>query len=46
MVMFMADGFLLNRTIEPDLDSELYGRMFEVFLHGLMAVSGTPAPVA
>ena len=46
MAMFMADGFLLNRTIEPDLDPELYGRMFEVFLHGLMSVSGAPAPVA
>lgn len=44
MAMFMADGFLLNRTIEPDLDPALYGRMFEVFLHGLMAVSGVPAP--
>jgi len=46
MTMFMADGFLLGRTIEPYLDSALYGRMFEVFLHGLMAVSGMPAPVA
>lgn len=44
MVMFMADGFLLNRTIEPELDAELYGRMFEVFLHGLMSVSGMPVP--
>jgi AcrR family transcriptional regulator len=43
MVMFMADGFLLNRTIEPDLGPELYGRMFEVFLHGLMSMSGMPA---
>ncbi len=39
MVMFMADGFLFGRAIEPDLDPVLYGRMFEVFLHGLMAVS-------
>lgn len=46
MTMFMADGFLLNRTIEPDLDPALYGRMFEVFLHGLMTVSGTAAPAA
>jgi AcrR family transcriptional regulator len=46
MVTFMADGFLLNRTIEPALDPELYGRMFEVFLHGLMSVSGLPASVA
>lgn len=46
MTMFMADGFLLGRTIEPDLDPALYGRMFEVFLHGLMSVSGTPASLA
>jgi AcrR family transcriptional regulator len=46
MAMFMADGFLLARTIEPYLDPALYGRMFEVFLHGLMSVSDKPAPVA
>ena len=46
MAMFMADGFLLARTIEPHLDAALYGRMFEVLLHGLMSVSDTPASVA
>lgn len=39
MVTFMADGFLLARTIEPYLDSALYGRMFEVFMRGLISPS-------
>jgi AcrR family transcriptional regulator len=46
MAMFMADGFLLNRTIEPDLDPALYGRMFEVFLHGLLSISAAPVATA
>jgi len=25
---------------DPELDRALYGRMFEVFMHGLMAMAG------
>jgi AcrR family transcriptional regulator len=39
MTFFMADGFLLDQIIDPELDVALYGRMFEVFMHGLMAMS-------
>ena len=46
MNLFMADGFLLGRIIDPELDPALYARMFEVFLRGLMSVSGTPASLA
>jgi AcrR family transcriptional regulator len=40
IVMSMADGFLLARIIDPTLEEGLYGTMFEVFLHGLMAMPG------
>ncbi len=40
MTFFMADGFLLDQLIDPELDRALYGRMFEVFMHGLMAMAG------
>ena len=39
MTFFMADGFLLDQIIDPELDPALYGRMFEVFMHGLMAMT-------
>jgi AcrR family transcriptional regulator len=39
MTFFMADGFLLDQIIDPELDPALYGRMFEVFMHGLMAMA-------
>jgi AcrR family transcriptional regulator len=39
MTFFMADGFLLDRIIEPELDPALYGRMIEVFMRGLMAMA-------
>jgi AcrR family transcriptional regulator len=39
MTFFMADGFLLDRLVDPELDDALYGRMFEVFLHGLVAMA-------
>jgi AcrR family transcriptional regulator len=39
MTFFMADGFLLDQLIDPELDPALYGRMFEVFIHGLMAMA-------
>jgi AcrR family transcriptional regulator len=38
MTFFMADGFLLDRIIDPTLDDGLYATMVEVFLHGLMAM--------
>jgi AcrR family transcriptional regulator len=39
MTFFMADGFLLDRLIDPELDPALYARMFEVFMHGLLAMA-------
>lgn len=39
MTFFMADGFLLDQIIDPELDRALYARMFEVFMHGLMAMT-------
>jgi AcrR family transcriptional regulator len=39
MTFFMADGFLLDQIIDPELDSGLYGRMFEVFMHGLISMT-------
>jgi AcrR family transcriptional regulator len=39
MAFFMADGFLLDQMIDPELDGALYGKMFEVFMHGLMAMT-------
>ncbi len=44
MTFFMADGFLLDRIIDPELDDELYATMFEVFLRGLMAMTGPADP--
>jgi AcrR family transcriptional regulator len=40
MNFFMADGFLLDRIIDPELDNGLYATMCEVFLRGLMAMTG------
>jgi AcrR family transcriptional regulator len=39
MTFFMADGFLLDQIIDPELPRALYARMFEVFMHGLMAMT-------
>jgi AcrR family transcriptional regulator len=39
MTFFMADGFLLDQIIDPELDRGLYARMFEVFMNGLMAMT-------
>jgi AcrR family transcriptional regulator len=39
MTFFMADGFLLDQIIDPELDIALYGKMFEVFVRGLMAMT-------
>ena len=39
MVCFMADGFLVDRMIEPSLDEALYARMVGIFLRGLEAIA-------
>ena len=39
MIFAMADGFLLNRIIDPRLDNGLYATMCEVFLRGLAATT-------
>jgi AcrR family transcriptional regulator len=39
MTFFMADGFLLDRAIDPRLDDELYTTMFAVFLRGLVEMA-------
>ncbi len=39
MTVFIADGFLLDRIIDPELDRGLYATMCEVFLRGLMAMT-------
>lgn len=39
MTCFMADGFLIDRIIEPDLSEELYTTMVGVFLRGLQAMA-------
>jgi AcrR family transcriptional regulator len=43
MMFFMADGFLLDRMIEPGLSEELYTTMVGVFLRGLEAISAEQA---
>jgi AcrR family transcriptional regulator len=43
MMFFMADGFLLDRMIEPDLNEDLYATMIGVFMRGLEAIAGEQA---
>jgi AcrR family transcriptional regulator len=43
MTYFMADGFLVDRMIEPALSEELYPAMVSVFLRGLEALSAEQA---
>jgi AcrR family transcriptional regulator len=43
MTFFMADGFLVNRIIEPGLSEDLYTTMVGVFLRGLEAMSAESA---
>lgn len=42
MITAMADGFLLDRTIDPELRPELYAQMIAVFLTGLATLAGPP----
>jgi AcrR family transcriptional regulator len=44
MICFMADGFLVDRVIEPDLADELYTKMTEIFLRGLKAMAEDHEP--
>jgi AcrR family transcriptional regulator len=46
MTHFMADGFLLNRLIDPGLSEELYATMLSVFYTGLAAMAAGGAPMA
>jgi AcrR family transcriptional regulator len=39
MTFIMADGFLLDRIIDPELDDSLYATMCDVFLRGLVAMA-------
>jgi hypothetical protein len=39
MMSFMADGFLVDRIVEPELSEELYATMVGVFLRGLEAMA-------
>ena len=45
MTDFMADGFLLDQLVDPELDDELYATMLAIFFRGLqaMAVGWEPA---
>jgi AcrR family transcriptional regulator len=45
MTYFMADGFLVDQLIEPELSEELYTTMLSVFFRGLeaMAVGWEPS---
>lgn len=49
MIYCMADGFLVDRMIEPSLSEELYTAMIGVFMRGLQALAeehGIQAPQA
>lgn len=43
MIYCMADGFLVDRMIEPGLSEDLYERMIDVFLRGLQALGAEAA---
>jgi AcrR family transcriptional regulator len=43
MTFFMADGFLIDRVVDPELDDGLYATMIEIFLRGLLAMVEAPA---
>ena len=45
MLCFMADGFLVDRMIEPGLPEELYTAMVGIFLRGLKAMAEDQATV-
>ena len=39
MTDFMADGFLLDRLVDPELDDRLYATMLSIFFRGLQAMA-------
>ena len=39
MTDFMADGFLLDKLIDPELDDELYATMLAIFFRGMQAMA-------
>jgi hypothetical protein len=39
MTDFMADGFLLDKLVDPDLDDGLYAAMLGIFFRGLQAMA-------
>ncbi len=39
MMFFMADGFLVDRIVEPELSDELYTTMIGVFTRGLQGLA-------
>jgi AcrR family transcriptional regulator len=39
MTDFMADGFLLDKLVDPELDSGLYATMLAIFFRGLEAMA-------
>jgi AcrR family transcriptional regulator len=43
MICAMADGFLVDRMIDPELKPELYAQMVGVFLAGLAGLAGVSA---
>jgi AcrR family transcriptional regulator len=43
MIYCMADGFLVDRMIEPGLSEDLYERMIDIFLRGLEAMAADGA---
>jgi AcrR family transcriptional regulator len=46
MTFFMADGFLIDRIIDPELADGLYATMVEVFLRGLIAMAEASPPAS
>jgi AcrR family transcriptional regulator len=39
MTDFMADGFLLDKLVDPELDDRLYATMLAIFFRGLQAMA-------
>ena len=39
MTDFMADGFLLDKLVDPELDDSLYATMLAIFFRGLQAMA-------
>lgn len=46
MTTCMANGFLMEQLLEPDLSEELYGTMMEIFFRGLGAMLEDEGPEA